>query len=239
MHYSNLGYTKVYYSTLQYATVPYSTLQYPTVHYTTLQYPTVHYITLPYPTVHYSILQYTKEPYSTLQYTTEHYTTLHYTTLRYMMVLRFYQLFRGILQSLKANSWTESKIRLRPYSSTSTLSFHQSKVRTMTYSVVKKVLAKINTFEHIHFLFRKRTNDSLSANTVLNFHENSWWQSLLLPRTKCLFSSRHEISSRGGHTLKRCHIQEHLALKTQCSMGPESKQTPQPPHTSLLCLNTC
>jgi len=119
------------------------------------------------------------------------------------------------------------------------LSFHQSKLRTMTQSVVKIVLAKINTFGHIHLLFRKRTNDSMSANTALNFHKNSLWQSLLFPRTKCLFSSRHEISSRRGHTLKRCHIQEHLALKTQCIMEPASKQTPHPHHTGLLCLNTC
>ena len=109
----------------------------------------------------------------------------------------------------------------------------------MTYSVVKIVLATINTLGHIHLLFRKRTNDSMSANTALNFHKNSLWQSLLFPRTKCLFSSRHEISSRGRHTLKRCHIQEHLALKTQCSMGPESKQTLHPHRTGLLCLNTC
>jgi hypothetical protein len=122
----------------------------------------------------------------------------------------------------------------------SSLSPHQSKVRNVTYSVVKIVVAKINTLGHIHLLFRRRTNDSLSANTALNFHKNSLWQSLLFPRTKCLFSSRHEISSRRGHTLKRCHIQGHLALKTECSMGPESKQqTPPPRHTGLLCLNTC
>jgi hypothetical protein len=97
------------------------------------------------------------------------------------------------------------------------------------------VMAMINTCTYIYGPSENPVPRQYVCKHCINGHKNRLWQSLLFPAMKCLFSSWHTISWRWVHTLKRCHIQKHLALKTQCSVGPQTKQVKHPYIITATC----